>query len=87
MKLRWTPLFRRDYESLPQEVQSRADKAIRLLQTNPRHPSLQSKKMHGVEGIWEARVSISQRITFELAGDTLILRRIGTHDILRKETV
>jgi mRNA-degrading endonuclease YafQ of YafQ-DinJ toxin-antitoxin module len=43
--------------------------------------------MHGVEGIWEARVSISQRITFELAGDTLILRRIGTHDILRKETV
>ncbi len=41
--------------------------------------------MHGVEGIWEARVSISHRITYELDGDTLTLRRIGPHDILRKE--
>lgn len=63
----------------------RAEKAIRFLQTNPRHPSLQAKKMQGTEGIWEARVSIFHRITFELAGDTIILRRIGAHDVLRNE--
>jgi len=83
LTIRWSPIFRRDYQCLPAEVQARADKAIRLLQTNPRHPSLQAKKMQGGRGIWEARVSISHRITFELAGDTLVLRRIGTHDVLR----
>jgi mRNA-degrading endonuclease YafQ of YafQ-DinJ toxin-antitoxin module len=42
--------------------------------------------MKGLEGIWEASVSMSYRITYELAGDTLILRRIGTHGILKTET-
>jgi mRNA-degrading endonuclease YafQ of YafQ-DinJ toxin-antitoxin module len=41
--------------------------------------------MRGVENIWEARVTLSYRITYEVSGETLVLRRIGTHDILRKE--
>lgn len=86
MNIRWTPLFRRDFRSLPRDVQSRAEKAIRLLQENPRCPSLRSKRMKGLEGIWEASVPMSYRITYELAGDTLILRRIGTHGILKTET-
>jgi len=41
--------------------------------------------MKGLEDIWEASVSMSYRITYQLAGNVLILRRIGTHDILKKE--
>jgi len=86
MNIRWTPLFRRDFERLPLDVQSRAEKAIRLLKENPRHPSLRSKKMQKVENIWEASVTMSHRITYEVTGETLILRRIGPHDILRAES-
>ena len=56
------------------------DKALRLLADDWRHPSLHVKHLHGTEGIWEARASLSLRITFELAGDTIILRSVGAHD-------
>lgn len=86
MNIRWTPLFRRDFQALPKDVQARAEKAIRLLRENPRYPSLRSRKMQRVENIWEASVTMSYRITYEIIGETLILRRIGTHDILKKES-
>jgi mRNA-degrading endonuclease YafQ of YafQ-DinJ toxin-antitoxin module len=81
----WTPLFACDFQNLPGDVQARAERIIRLLAENPRHPSLRSKKMQGVENIWEASVTLSYRITYEVRGETLVLRRVGTHDILRKE--
>ena len=87
MRIRWTPLFRRDFERLPEAVQLRAEKAIRLLKENPRYPSLRSKKMEGTENIWEASVTMSHRITYEVSRDTLVLRRIGTHDILKAESM
>jgi len=85
MELFRSPTFKKEYRQLPDDVRERAKRAIRLLMENPRHPSLVVKKMRGVEGIWEARVSLSYRITYEVAGETLILRRIGTHDVLRRE--
>jgi len=57
---------------------------LRLVQ-NPSYPSLRVKKMQGLDDVWEASVTMSYRITFQRAGDTLILRRIGTHDILKTE--
>jgi len=41
--------------------------------------------MKGLKDIWEASVTMSYRITFHRSGDTALLRRIGTHDILKKE--
>jgi hypothetical protein len=43
--------------------------------------------MRGVEDIWGASVTLSYRITYEVSGETLVLRRIGTHDILRRERI
>ena len=80
-----TDSFARDFKNLPKEIQQRADRAIGLLASNPLHPSLRTKKMHGLEDIWEARVTLSYRITFQRTGDTLLLRRIGTHDNLERE--
>jgi len=34
----------------------------------------------GTAGIWEARVSRSLRMTFQVEGDTAVLRNIGRHD-------
>lgn len=41
--------------------------------------------MKGTQGIWEASVTLSYRFTFNWESDLIILRRIGTHDILQKE--
>jgi mRNA interferase RelE/StbE len=85
LKILRTDSFKRDFGKLPKDVQERTEKALRRLVENPRHPSLRNKKMKGVEDIWEASVSISYRITYQVSGDALILRRVGTHDILRRE--
>ena len=50
-----------------------------------KYPSLQTKKIKGAEGIWEARVSQSLRITFNLEKNTIILRTVGEHDILKRQ--
>ena len=80
MRLARTHRFKRAYQELKPEDQSLADKAIRFLAVDTRHPSLRVKKIKGTEGIWEARVSRSIRMTFQMQGDLVILRNIGQHD-------
>jgi len=42
--------------------------------------------MQGTSDIWEARVSGAYRMTFQKMGESLVLRRIGSHDVLKKES-
>lgn len=65
-------------------MKRRTEKAISGLLRNSHYPSLRIKKMEGIEGIWELRISDSYRLTFQISGDTYILRRVGTHDVLKK---
>jgi mRNA interferase RelE/StbE len=81
-----TESFKRDFQRLPAEVQGRTEKTVRLLAENPRHPSLRAKKMKGLEDTWEASVSLTYRITYQTSSDSLLLRRIGTHDVLKKQS-
>lgn len=55
-------------------------KAIRLLDENPRHPSLRVRKIQGVENIFEGRVDQKYRFSFEFSGDDKILRNVDNHD-------
>lgn len=84
MQLRRTKRFVKDYAVLPDELKGRTEKAISILLKGHHHPSLGIKKMDGRQGIWELRVSASYRLTFQISGDTYILRRVGTHDVLKK---
>ncbi len=85
MKIIRLDTFKKDYKALPARIQKKMDTQLRLLLTDHRHPSLRIKKMKGKEDIWEGTVTKSYRFTFKIEGDRYILRRIGTHDILRKE--
>ncbi len=78
--------FKKDYKSLPSEIRKKADKQLKLLFSNLRHPSLRAKKMVGKEDVWEIRITSGYRMTFMIQGDTYILRRIGTHNILKRES-
>ncbi len=75
--------FKKCYQKLSLEDQQKVKKALLLLSSEPTHPSLRVKKMGGASGIWEASASLSIRITFEVRRDSLILRKVGPHDILR----
>ena len=83
MKLAFTKTFVRDYRKLLQDIQQLTDKQLGLLLSNRKRPSLNLKKMNDPRDIWEGRITTSYRFTFQIAGDIYILRKIGTHDVLR----
>ena len=84
MKLAFTKPFKQDYKKLSGNIQELIDKQIAHLLENPKHPSLQIKKMEGRQSIWEARITKGYRMTFQIVGDTYLLRRAGTHSVLKK---
>lgn len=83
MTVIYEPSFLRDYVGLPEVVRRPAEKQIRTLLQNPRHPSLRARKIQGSTDIYEARVTEAYRMTYKIVGETLRLRRIGTHEIYR----
>ena len=84
MKFVFTEPFQKDYQRLPPKVQSLLHKTLQFLSTNPRHPSLRARKLPGT-AIWYARVSRFYRLTFQYDNEVIILRRLGTHEILSRE--
>ena len=83
MKLTFSKGFIRDYNKLPQRIQETADKQLKILLSNPKHPSLNVKTVKGVKDIWEARVTYHYRFTFKIEGENYALRKIGTHAIFK----
>jgi len=84
MRLLFTKNFVRDYRRLSQEIQAAVDKQLEFLLANPQHPSLNVKKMNDPRQIWEGRIMGGYRFTFQIEDDLYIMRKVGTHDILRK---
>ena len=80
MKITRTARFKKAWKELTEEEKDLARKALRNLGTDLMYPALRVKKMQGVEHIWEARVSRSLRMTFQIEGDAIVLRNIGRHD-------
>ena len=79
-----TERFKKDVRRLPTEIQERTGKALERFMSNSRHPSLHVKKMEGAPDVWELRVSDNYRITFQFVQEGVLLRRIGTHNVLRQ---
>ena len=76
MRQRATPRFWRYYHQLPEQVQRLADRCHDLLRQNPRHPSLQVKR---VGLFWSIRVGLHYRaLAVEHEGD-LVWFWIGSH--------
>lgn len=69
MKIKAYKSFKKTYKTLPQNIQDKVDRQIEILQANYLYPSLHTKKIKGTDGIWEARVDIHFRMTFEIIGD------------------
>jgi mRNA-degrading endonuclease RelE of RelBE toxin-antitoxin system len=84
---RRTRRFKEAYRNLAPDVQEKVKKAFQLFQADTRHPSLQVKKMQGLESIWEGRIDQNYRFTFHYdlneEGETVcVFRNVGPHAIL-----
>jgi len=84
LKIKAYRRFKKCYQQLPSNVQKKAEKQIQVLSGNLQHPSLHTKKIKGCHSIWEVRIDIHYRMTFEIIGDTIFLRVIGNHDEVLK---
>ena len=56
-----------------------------MYENDPHYPSLRVKRMEGAGDIWEMSVTKSYRITFQREGEIVLLRNIGTHEILKRK--
>jgi mRNA-degrading endonuclease RelE of RelBE toxin-antitoxin system len=74
-----TPHFKKAYKSLPEELKNRVKDALHKLAVDTRYPSLQIKKIKGTKDIWEMRVTLDCRVTFQMVKDYIILRNVGAH--------
>jgi hypothetical protein len=64
------------YQSLPERIRGLADKNFELLKLNPKHPSLQFKK---VGRFWSVRVGLRYRALAVEVDDGLLWFWIGSH--------
>ena len=80
MKIARAVRFKKAWRELSEQEKDLAYKALGNPATDLRYPDLKTKKVQGVEHIWEARVSRSLRMTFQIEGNTIVLRNIGRHD-------
>jgi mRNA-degrading endonuclease RelE of RelBE toxin-antitoxin system len=84
MKVVYLRPFAKQYKKLPVSVREKFDRQLRRLVKDPQHPSLRARKMVNREEVWEARIDIQYRFTFQFNGEDIVLRSIGTHEIYRQ---
>ncbi len=77
MKSRATSKFWALHRRLPPDIRRAAFKQYRLWIQNPRHPSVQFKK---IESFWSAKITDDFRALGVMESDTVIWFWIGTHD-------
>ena len=66
-------------------MQAAIAQTIKRLADDPRHPGLQAHQVRGADGVREACIDRSSRMTFHYGEDGgIVLRNNCNHDILRR---
>lgn len=84
MTIRFSKKYVKEYKKLPQKIRGKVDIVIEQLPTeitNLRKSGMGIRKMVNHKDIYELRVDIQYRITFQKQKKWLVLRRVGTHEI------
>ena len=85
MEFLFTARFRKAYKKLSEADRRTAQKKLVLMSENPHHPSLRTKKVQGTENIFECRITMAIRMTWQYEGNSILLRLIGDHDEVLKK--
>lgn len=78
------PAFKRRLKAKSQQQRAAIRACIEKLADNPRHPSLQSRRLQSSrERVFYVRINRGDRLTYHWDGDTIVLRNHCNHqDIL-----
>lgn len=88
MIYRRTVGFKREFDSLPSEIQRAARAKFALFSDNWRHPSLHVHKLEGV--LWHGRqvfdlyINEKYRVLFVIDHDVVVSFSVGPHSIISK---
>lgn len=74
-----SPKAEKQLFKLPRRIQKKIHRQFSFLISDYRHPSLFSRKM-GIRNIFEARIDIHYRFTFQIEGENIYVLTIGPHD-------
>jgi addiction module RelE/StbE family toxin len=79
-KLRPSEEFKKSLKQLTTTEQKQTAKKLELLKENPFHPSLRTKKVRGIDGVFEMSVNMDIRIIWKYENRIiLLLIDIGHH--------
>jgi hypothetical protein len=81
-RLIFAPNFKKVMSKKSPAMQAAILECIKRLGENPRHPGLQTHRVRGTAGVFEAYVDKANRVTFEWQGPDIRLRNNCNHDIL-----
>lgn len=77
--------FQKHYKDLTAQEKKQLQNKIKLLEENPMHPSLRTKRIQGTSDLFECSVNMDIRIIWFYEDDKIIiLLDVGHHDILKQ---
>ena len=79
MNSRTTDRFRRAFARLPEKIQRKARDAYVRFRSDPGHPSLRFKQVHGTRPIYSVRISADYRALGVRDRDDIVWFWIGSH--------
>ncbi len=81
----YTKAFEKSLKRLSSEEQKLVASKLKILQINPYHPSLRTKKIHGFENLFECSVNMDIRIFWRyMTNDIIITLDVGHHSKVDK---
>ena len=77
--------FKKHYKKLGVHEKKQLTNKLKLLATDPSHPSLRTKRIKGTDKLFECSVNMDIRIIWYYEGvRMIILVDVGHHDILKQ---
>lgn len=79
-KLKYTKEFEKNLKSLTKQEQKLVANKLKLFVQNPFHPSLRTKKVQGLDNVFEMSVNMDIRIVWKYEnGIIILLLDVGHH--------
>lgn len=84
LKLVIPPRFKKRLGKKPPRLAAAIIKCVQQVAENPGHPGLETHRVRGVPGVWEAYVDKSNRVTFHYDNGAVVFRNHCNHDIISR---
>lgn len=84
LRITYSNRFQKNYSKLQRHEQTQLKNKIKLLSHDPMHPSLRTKRIKGIDDLFETTINMDIRIIWHYEKDDIILLLdVGHHDILK----